>query len=273
VDASLETVISRDTKGLYARALAGEVERFTGISDPYEPPERPEVHLRTDAESEAASEVRLLRALAERGLVSGESAPEPGPGTPALYPVFLRLEERLVVVVGGGPLAREKTRSLLEAGARVTVVAPDISFEDEHPRLVRQARPFCAADLDGAWYVVAAATPEVNRRVVSAATRRRLFVNVVDDPARATAYAAGILRRGGVTLAVSTAGAAPALSRLLREALGEVLPHDVARWNGLARALRARWKAEGTPFAERTPQLLVALNRLYETAPPEGGAP
>ena len=69
VHAPLATVIERDVKGLYRRAQAGEIPSFTGISDPYEPPPAPDVEVRTDRESLADCEARILAALADRGLV------------------------------------------------------------------------------------------------------------------------------------------------------------------------------------------------------------
>lgn len=69
VDAPLEACIERDVKGLYARALAGDIPHFTGVSDPYEPPEQPELHLRTDQEPPEASARRVLDYLEERGWV------------------------------------------------------------------------------------------------------------------------------------------------------------------------------------------------------------
>src|ERR1041384_3359288 len=70
VHAPLETVIERDVKGLYRRAKAGEIASFTGISDPYEPPVAPDVLVRTDLESRAACEAKILQALVDRGLVA-----------------------------------------------------------------------------------------------------------------------------------------------------------------------------------------------------------
>jgi adenylyl-sulfate kinase len=75
VHAPLETVIERDVKGLYQRARAGEIPSFTGISDPYEPPTAPEVEVRTDRESRADCEARIIEALAERGLVPPARGP------------------------------------------------------------------------------------------------------------------------------------------------------------------------------------------------------
>ena len=186
-----------------------------------------------------------------------------------LFPLFLKLAGRKVLVVGGGPVAAAKVASLRETGAEIAVVAPEVQ-----PALAELAaagkisiarRSFEAADLGGAWLVVAAATPEVNRGVAAAAESQRLFVLAVDDPTAASAYGAGALRRGGVTVAVSTDGRAPALAGLLREGLEAVLPEDIEDWTATAESERARWRADGVPMAERRPLLLNALNRLYES--------
>jgi uroporphyrin-III C-methyltransferase / precorrin-2 dehydrogenase / sirohydrochlorin ferrochelatase len=181
-----------------------------------------------------------------------------------MYPVFLKLQGRPVVVVGGGKVAAGKLDGLLAAGAQVTVVAPEI-----RPELVRHGvtlvrRAFEESDLDGAWYVVAAASPDVNRHVASAAERRRVFVNAVDDPAHATAYLGGVVRRDGVTVAISTEGRAPALAGLLREALDAWLPGDLDEWLCAADGARRSWRDTNVPMDERRPQLLETLNRLYE---------
>ena len=112
--------------------------------------------------------------------------------------------------------------------------------------------------------MVAAAPPEVNRAVASAAAERRLFVNAVDDPANASVYLGGVVRREGVTVAISTDGRAPALSGLLREAIDALLPAELQVWLSVNDAERARWKREGVPMEARRPQLLDALNRIYE---------
>jgi uroporphyrin-III C-methyltransferase / precorrin-2 dehydrogenase / sirohydrochlorin ferrochelatase len=180
-----------------------------------------------------------------------------------LYPVFLKLGGRRVVVVGGGQMAAAKVQGLLPTGARITVVAPLVRPEIAEAGVVVVRREFAPADLDEAVLAVAAATPEVNRQVSRAGEERRVFVNAVDHPDVCSAFAAGIVRRGGVTLAVSTSGLAPALAGLLREALEAVLPEDLHAWVGTAHALRERQRAEGVPMAERRPVLLHALNALY----------
>lgn len=180
-----------------------------------------------------------------------------------LFPTFLKLDGRRVVLVGGGRVAAAKLPALVGAGAAVVVVAPDICPEIEAARVTIVRREFQPADLDDAWFVVAAATPDANREVAAAAEARGLFVNAVDDPANATAYAGGVLRRAGVTVAISTDGHAPALAGLLREGLEAMLPSDLETWIAEARAIRPRWLSEGTPMEARRPELLEAINRLY----------
>src|SRR5262245_22718500 len=97
----------------------------------------------------------------------------------ALLPVFLKLEGRRVVLVGGGAVASAKLPELIKTGALVTVIAPEVRPEiAASDGLIIVQRGFVARDLDRAWFVVAAATPEVNRQVALAAEERGVFVNV-----------------------------------------------------------------------------------------------
>ena len=181
-----------------------------------------------------------------------------------LFPLFLKLAGRRVVVVGAGPVAASKLASLRAAGADVVVVAPQVRPEIEAAGVAILRRAFEPKDLDGAWFVVAAAPPEVNRAVGVAAEERGVFVNAVDDVAHATAYTGGVLRRGGFTIAVATEGRAPALAGLVREGLEALLPDEIETWVAEAGRVRERQRAAGVPFDRRRPQLLEALNSLYE---------
>ncbi len=179
------------------------------------------------------------------------------------FPAFLDLTARRAVVVGGGTVAASKIESLLSAGARVTVVAPEIRPEIERADVEIIRREFRDEDLDGAWWVVAAAPPAVNRQVRAAADARRVFVNAVDDPRNATAYLGGVVRRDGVTIAISTDGRAPALAGLLREALDAFLPREIDAWLQASDEARRVWREQRVPMESRRPQLLAMLNALY----------
>jgi uroporphyrin-III C-methyltransferase/precorrin-2 dehydrogenase/sirohydrochlorin ferrochelatase len=201
--------------------------------------------------------------------MSSPADPERSPADPErrdaarLLPLFAKLSGRSVVLVGAGPVAASKLRSLLEAGAEVTVVAPAVVGEIERAPVTLLRREFEPDDLSGVWLAVAAATPEVNRRVAEEAERRRVFVNAVDDPDSASVYTGGVFRRGRVTVAVSTEGEAPALAGLLREGLEALVPDDLDAWVEQATVLRRQWKRNGVPLPGRRPLLLEALNRLY----------
>jgi siroheme synthase-like protein len=180
-----------------------------------------------------------------------------------MFPAFLDLTAKKVVVVGGGPVALSKVEGLLRAGADVTVVAPVMHPELVRPGVVLIERAFEPSDLDDAWWVVAAAPPAVNQAVRAAGDARHVFVNAVDDPDRASAYLGGVIRRAGITIAVSTGGRAPALAGLLREAIDAWLPADLDRWVDAADAARASWRRNGVIMGDRRPQLLEVLNGLY----------
>jgi uroporphyrin-III C-methyltransferase/precorrin-2 dehydrogenase/sirohydrochlorin ferrochelatase len=181
----------------------------------------------------------------------------------ALFPTFLKLSGLPVLVVGGGPVAAGKLEALAPTGARVTVVAPEVCDAVAAAGVEVHRRGFETSDLDGVWFVVSAATPEVNRAVSEAARARRLFVNAVDDPPNASAYLGGVVRRSGATIAISTSGRAPALAGLLREGIDAMLPTDLEEWFAQGDALKAVWRSSGVPMADRRPQLAEALLSRY----------
>jgi precorrin-2 dehydrogenase/sirohydrochlorin ferrochelatase len=149
------------------------------------------------------------------------------------------------LIVGGGTLAGQKVRSLLPSGARIVLVAPEISeaclAEAAAGRITVVRREFTPEDLDGAELAFAATdSPEINHRVVELARLRGIPANAVDDPAFCDFYTPAVVRRGMVNVAISTDGRFPGLTRVLREVLEEWLP---AENDGLLEALE-RLRAE-----------------------------
>jgi siroheme synthase-like protein len=181
-----------------------------------------------------------------------------------VFPLFLKLEGRDVLVVGAGSVGERKIASLLEVGARVRVVAPEttdaVRTWAEEGRIVWSPTRFAETDVDGARLVFAATSdPEAQRRVLAAADARGVFVVAVDDPPNASAYGGAVIRRPPFVLAISSSGVAPALTRLLREVLEQVLPgDDVVE---AARRLREKWKAEGKPMGERFAELVREVQK------------
>ena len=141
-----------------------------------------------------------------------------------MYPILLRLEELPCLVVGAGAVAARKIVGLLEAGGRVTVVSPEAHSEvhalAEKQTITWRRRPYRRGDLRGFRLAIAAtSSPEVNAQVYAEARSMGIPVNAVDDPEHCTFFVPAVLRRGMLTLAISTAGAAPYLARRIREHL------------------------------------------------------
>jgi len=168
------------------------------------------------------------------------------------YPVFLDLEGRRCLVVGGGLVGSEKAAGLLECGARVTVVAPQVVPELlDHPVewLRRRYRP---GDLVGRALVIAATSDEaVNRRVHADATRRGLPVNVADVPDLCTFILPAVVRRDPITVAVSTGGASPALAQRLRDDIATLVRPEHAELARRLRELRPWVKHHLPTYAQR----------------------
>jgi siroheme synthase-like protein len=140
------------------------------------------------------------------------------------YPIFLDLRDRPVLVAGAGRVALRKTRGLLEAGARVTVVAPCWlpDFEELPVRLA--PRRFRTRDVEGAVLVFAATDDRrTNERVRAAAQARGIFANVADRGSEGDFVVPARVQRGQVQIAISTGGENPRLSATLRKQLDEVL--------------------------------------------------
>jgi uroporphyrin-III C-methyltransferase/precorrin-2 dehydrogenase/sirohydrochlorin ferrochelatase len=174
------------------------------------------------------------------------------------FPLFADLRHRRVLVVGGGEVAERKVRLLLEAGAEVDVVSPAITdWLAAHPSVAWRATAFDEAQIDDAALVVAAAGDAlVNARVAAAARARNVFANVVDDAEHSSFIVPAIVDRSPLVIAISTAGAAPVLARLVRERLEALVDGSF----GPLAALLERWRAR---IKAAFPQL-TARRRFYE---------
>lgn len=140
------------------------------------------------------------------------------------YPIFVSLKDRPVLVIGAGKVALRKTRGLLEAGARVTVVAPEWESEFETLPVSLVRRRFRATDLAGYALVFAATSDRLtNHRIGIAAKGKGLFANIADSAEECDFLVPARLQRNGVQVAVSTGGENPRLSAELRRKLEEIL--------------------------------------------------
>lgn len=148
---------------------------------------------------------------------------------PPLLPLFLRMHDQPCLVVGGGAVAARKVRTLARAGARVTLVAPELDADLDRQlaetAVEHVARRFRDEDIDGQELVVAATDSlEVNRRIADLAKGRGIPVNVVNRPELGNVIFPSVVDRQPVTIAISTSGRSPALARWLRRHLETVIP-------------------------------------------------
>lgn len=161
----------------------------------------------------------------------------------SLYPIFADLRQRAVLVVGGGDVAERKTQALLTAGARVTVGAPALTatlqrLVDSGDILHRHG-VFAPDWLQDCWLAIAATDDaEVNAAVAAEGGRRRLFVNVVDEPALCSFQVPSVIHRDPIQIAISSAGTAPVLARRIREQLERLLDHSLGALARLAAQAR-----------------------------------
>jgi precorrin-2 dehydrogenase len=166
------------------------------------------------------------------------------------YFACIDLDGRDCLVVGGGPVALEKTQGLLECGARVTVVSPQVVPELQQSPVEWLRRGYRASDLDGRYLVVAAtSTTSVNRRVFADAEARALLCNVADVPELCSFILPAVHREGPVAVAVSTGGASPALAQRIRDEIAERIGPEHAELAHRLRALRP-WAKRHLPTYE-----------------------
>ena len=141
-----------------------------------------------------------------------------------LYPMYVSLAGRKAVVIGGGKVAERKVAVLLDCGAAVELVSPELTEAlagwEREGRLRVQRRGFLEGDTSGAWLVIAACGEEaVNRQVFEEAERGGIFCNVVDEPELCSFQVPAVVQRGAMQIAISTGGVSPALAKRLRQEL------------------------------------------------------
>ncbi len=160
----------------------------------------------------------------------------------AYFPLFVELEKKPCLIVGGGTVALRKAEGLLCCGARLTVVAPAFApgWDALAGRAALLRRVFCPADADGQMLVIAAADDTaVNAAVAAQCRAARIPVNTVDDPEHCTFLFPALVRRGALCVGISTGGASPTAAAYVRRRIEAALPEDDA-WEGILAFLAAQ---------------------------------
>ena len=178
------------------------------------------------------------------------------------YPVYIQLRNQSCVVIGGGKIAEGKVEGLLAVEARVTVISPELSPRlqelSNQKQITYIPRPYQAGDLTGAFMVICATDQaEINHQVWQEASANRQLVNVVDDTPRCNFIAPSILRKGDLTIAISTSGKAPALAVRLKERFQREIGPEYERFLELAGELRE-------PLAKHIPDFETRKALWYE---------
>jgi len=178
------------------------------------------------------------------------------------YPVYIELRDQPCVVIGGGKIAEGKVYGLLAVQAKVTVIAPELSSHlnnlAEQKQITYISRKYQPGDLAGAFMVICATDQaEINHQVWQEATANHQLVNVVDDTPRCNFIAPSILRKGDLTIAISTSGKAPALAVRLKERFQRELGPEYERFLELAGELRE-------PLARHVPDFETRKALWYE---------
>ncbi len=184
-----------------------------------------------------------------------------------LYPIFLRVRKRRVLVVGGGHMATVRVKQLLAAGARVTVVSP--RFSRALQALARSAyvevvnRKFAPSDVSRDYFVVIGATNHrpTQAAIAQEAEKAGILYNVVDSPEHSNFYTPAVVERGKLKIAIASDGLSPVLSGRLRRILDDALPQDAGDWTALLGELRKRLK---TIFPDDMNKRKALINEFIE---------
>jgi len=148
------------------------------------------------------------------------------------FPMFVNLEDKKVVVVGGGKIALRKVEKLLEFNARIHLIAPKVCEEicklANEGKLKIYKRPFSPRDLKDAFMVVSATnSSKVNERIARLAKKKNIPCNVVDNPSLCTFVFPAVITRGDISIGISTSGKAPSLSKTLKHIIENAIPQDI----------------------------------------------
>jgi precorrin-2 dehydrogenase / sirohydrochlorin ferrochelatase len=163
------------------------------------------------------------------------------------YPIYLDIENRAVVIIGGGNVCARKAETMMKYGARVTVISPEFTDEIEawarEGRLALKRKTYDASDVEGANIVIASTDDQsVNEQIAADCRARRIPVNVVDVTPLCEFIVPAIIEKGSIQIAISTGGKSPALARTLKEDLQRSIGPEYAEVNDVLGTLREEAK-------------------------------
>ncbi len=183
------------------------------------------------------------------------------------YPIMLKIEAEAVVVVGGGLIAYRKIVGLLQAGAYVTVVSPNVHSKIEQlfieNKIAWKNKLFEPHDLDSAMIVIAATNNEMVNTFVASSAGKHQLVNIVDNPEVSTFHVPAKLTRGDLTISVATGGASPTLSKSIRDELAVIFDDSYGDYLGFLTLSREKVKRSVLDQTTKSKLLKAITNETY----------
>ncbi len=163
------------------------------------------------------------------------------------YPIFINLENKPVLIVGGGTVAYRKVQTLLEYGAQIRIISPEVGPQLEELIDSKQClwipREYTEGDIQDVVIVFSCTDKEeINARVAKEAQTKNTLINVVDDPEKCSFIVPSIMRRGNLSIAVSTAGSSPKVASQIRQELEELYGHEIEIYLQLLKTWRIEAK-------------------------------
>ncbi|HXD94089.1 MAG TPA: bifunctional precorrin-2 dehydrogenase/sirohydrochlorin ferrochelatase, partial [Bacteroidia bacterium] len=191
-----------------------------------------------------------------------------------LYPVFLKLENFKLLIVGGGKVALEKINSVLKNSPKTEIKLVSISVVDEIKQFAKNfsslniiERPFQESDLNNTDFVIVAVNDkEISASIKKLAAERKIITNVADTPEQCDFYLGSIVQKGDVKIAISTNGKSPTLAKRLRETFDEAIPYEIN--DSISNLVKIRKNLNGD-FKKKVKQLNEITSVLSERKPKE----
>jgi precorrin-2 dehydrogenase/sirohydrochlorin ferrochelatase len=186
-----------------------------------------------------------------------------------MFPLFVNLDNKKCVVIGGGEVASRKVEVLLRYKADLTVISPEINpklVELENSKKIKVIkREYKKGDIDSATLIVAAtSSPVVNERIYKDAVQRNIPVNVVDNPDKCTFFFPSVIKRGALSIGISTSGVYPALSKKIRKVTEKYITEDYSEIVSLLADFRLLVRKSNFSINEKEKILAQVLDEFYD---------
>ena len=187
------------------------------------------------------------------------------------YPLYFHIERRKILVVGGGSVAERKIKQLVEFNPIVTLIAPKVTqyIEDlsRQNKINWEKRSYQSGDAQGYSLIIATTDdPDVNQQIFADASKNNIPLNIVDKPELCTVIFPAMIRRGNITIAVSSDGKAPFFTKTVKEILNTLVPHNLENAAEMAAIFRKWVRSECSDEMKKLEMYVKFINNVSEAA-------